>query len=160
MAEQGSGAGNPILELTRSFQFSAAHRMHNPRFSAVENARLYGRCNHPSGHGHTYRLAVTLRGVVTPGAGELKESAALPDVVRAVILDRFDHADLDTLIGPADGPTSTTEALLRLCWRLLEGALPAGRLWRLRVEETANNFFELDRAEATPVPGDSTRSRT
>jgi len=144
-------ASRPIVELTRGFRFSAAHRMHNPRFSAAENARLYGRCNHPSGHGHTYRLAVTLRGPVSAETGELEGAAALPDIVRAVILDRFDHADLNTLIGPAEGPTATTEALLRLCWRLLDPALSTGCLWRLRAEETANNFFELDRAEAAAL---------
>ena len=127
--------------------------MHNPRFDDAENARLYGRCNHPTGHGHTYRLAVTLRGPVAPDTGEVEGAAVLPDTVRAVILDRVDHADLNVLVGPADGPTSTTEALLRLCWRLLEPALPPGRLWRLRVEETANNFFELDRAEAATASG-------
>jgi hypothetical protein len=32
-----------------------------------------------------------------------------------------------------------------LFWRLLDGTLPAGRLHRLRLEETPNNFFELER---------------
>ena len=54
----------PIVEVTRTYRFSAAHRMHNPRLSAGENRRLYGRCNHASGHGHTYRLAVTIRGPI------------------------------------------------------------------------------------------------
>jgi hypothetical protein len=63
------------------------------------------------------------------------------------VLERFDQANLDDLITPADGVTSTTEVLAGVLWRILEAALPPGRLVRLRLEETPNNFFELDRGE-------------
>jgi hypothetical protein len=68
-------------------------------------------------------------------------------VVRGRVLERFDQADLDDLITPADGVTSTTEVLTLLVWRLLDETLPSGRLVRLRVEETPNNFFEMDRGD-------------
>jgi 6-pyruvoyltetrahydropterin/6-carboxytetrahydropterin synthase len=109
----------PIVELTRAYRFSAAHRMHNPRFSAEENARLYGRCNHPSGHGHTYRLRVTLRGPVDPATGRLAEDEALDRLVEERVVARLDQRNLDEVLGPGDGPTSTSEVLLRFCWRLL-----------------------------------------
>jgi 6-pyruvoyltetrahydropterin/6-carboxytetrahydropterin synthase len=137
--------GTPLVEVTHAYQFSAAHRLHSPRFSAVENARIYGRCNYPSGHGHTYRLEVTIRGPVSPGTGWIADGQRLDEVVRSEVIQRFDRMNLDVLITPADGPTSTTEVLAMLLWRILDGALPPGRLWRLRVEETPNNFFELDR---------------
>jgi 6-pyruvoyltetrahydropterin/6-carboxytetrahydropterin synthase len=140
-----SETGSPILDVTRAFRFSAAHRLHNPRFSPEENARLYGRCNNPNGHGHTYRLEVTIRGAVSPDTGWVEGWPTLEAVVRASVLDRFDRANLDHEITPQDGPTSTTEVLVGLIWRLLEGRLPAGGLHRLRLEETPNNFFELDR---------------
>jgi 6-pyruvoyltetrahydropterin/6-carboxytetrahydropterin synthase len=135
------------VEVTQDFRFAAAHRMHNPRFSAEENRRLYGRCNHPSGHGHTYRLAVTIRGAISPETGRLDDGERLAAVVQARVLDRVDQADLDGLITPADGVTSTTEVLAGVLWRILEAALPPGRLVRLRLEETPNNFFELDRGD-------------
>jgi 6-pyruvoyltetrahydropterin/6-carboxytetrahydropterin synthase len=121
--------------------------MHNPRFSAEENRRVYGRCNHPNGHGHTYRLEVTIRGPISPDSGRLEDGDRLPDVVRTRLLDRFDQANLDALLTPADGVTSTTEVLAGVLWRILDAALPSGRLARLRVEETPNNFFEMDREE-------------
>jgi 6-pyruvoyltetrahydropterin/6-carboxytetrahydropterin synthase len=139
----------PIVEATQVFRFSAAHRMHNPRLSAEENRRLYGRCNHENGHGHTYRVAVTLRGPVSRETGRLEGRDGLPDIVRTRVLDRFDQANLDNLITPADGVTSTTEVLTGVLWRLLDDTLPPGRLVRLRVEETPNNFFELDRGDRT-----------
>lgn len=145
MAEsfKSQSAAPPVVEVTRRYRFSAAHRMHNPRFGAEENALLYGRCNHASGHGHTYRLSVTLRGPVGADTGSVEGRDGLDHLVADRLLARLDQANLDELITAADGPTSTTEALLRLCWRLLAPALPAGRLWRLRVDETPNNSFEL-----------------
>ena len=144
----------PLVEVTRGYQFSAAHRLHNPRFSAAENARIYGRCNNPSGHGHTYRLAVTIRGTVSSETGWIEDGQHLEEAVQTEILQRVDRMDLNLLITAADGPTSTTEALATLLWRLLDRVLPSGRLWRLRVEETPNNFFELNREGA----GGSTRA--
>jgi 6-pyruvoyltetrahydropterin/6-carboxytetrahydropterin synthase len=135
----------PVVEVTRAYQFSAAHRLHNPRFDPVENARLYGRCNNPSGHGHTYRLEVTIRGPVSPDTGRVEDAYHLDALVYDRIVSRFDRANLDDLITPPDGPTSTTEVVAGLLWRLLESAVPAGRLHRLRLEETPNNFLELER---------------
>jgi 6-pyruvoyltetrahydropterin/6-carboxytetrahydropterin synthase len=137
----------PVVEVTQPFRFSAAHRMHNPRLSAEENRRLYGRCNHVNGHGHTYRLAVTIRGPIADETGSVEGGELLADVVRRQVLERFDQANLDDLITAADGVTSTTEILTCVVWRLLDEGLPSGRLVRLRVEETPNNFFELDRGD-------------
>lgn len=137
--------GVPVVEVTRSYEFSAAHRLHNPRFSLADNARIYGRCNNPNGHGHTYRLQVTVRGPVSTETGWVEGGQLLDALVRTQVLRGFDRMNLDLLITPADGPTSTTEVLAAVLWRSLDGALPAGRLCHLRLEETPNNFFDLDR---------------
>lgn len=142
----------PVVVVTRGYRFSAAHRLHTPRFSAGENARIYGRCNSPNGHGHTYRLEVAIRGSVSPETGWVQDGPLLDAVVRQRVLERFDRSNLDLLIAPEDGPTSTTEVLAGLIWRILDGALPVGRLSRLRLEETPNNFFELDR-DCVGAPG-------
>ena len=138
-------AGAPLVEVTRGYQLSAAHRLHSARFSAAENSRIYGRCNNPSGHGHTYRLQVTIRGPVSSATGWIADGEILDTVVQTEILQRFDRTNLNMLVSPANGPTATTEVLAALFWRILDGALPSWRLWRLRLEETPNNFFELDR---------------
>jgi 6-pyruvoyltetrahydropterin/6-carboxytetrahydropterin synthase len=141
------------VEVSRRYRFSAAHRLRRAGLTPEENARLYGRCSHPSGHGHTYQLSVTLRGAVEPESGTLAGMAGLDGLVAERLLARLDQENLDQVITPADGPTSTTEALLRLCWRVLADALPPGQLRRLRVEETANNFFELE-ADGCSGPAD------
>ncbi|MBI4537301.1 MAG: 6-carboxytetrahydropterin synthase [candidate division NC10 bacterium] len=144
---EGDGGGRPVVEVTYPLGFGAAHRMHNPRFGAEENRRMYGKCNHPGGHGHTYRLEVTIRGPVDLATGRVADGDLVEGLVRRTLLDRFDHRSLDDLITQADGPTSTTEVVTGLLWRILDAAFPPGRLWRLRVEETANNFFEMNRQD-------------
>ncbi len=139
------GVGDPVVEVTQTYQFSAAHRLHNPHFSLTENERIYGRCNNPNGHGHTYRLEVTIRGPVLPRTGRIEDGGVLDEVVRTQILQRFDRMNLDLLLSTEDGPTSTTEVLAGVLWRLLDAALPVGRLRHVRLEETPNNFFDLDR---------------
>jgi 6-pyruvoyltetrahydropterin/6-carboxytetrahydropterin synthase len=143
-----------VVAVTHTLHFSAAHRMHNPRLSAAENQRLYGRCNHPGGHGHTYRVDVTVRGPIAPDTGQLAAPRDLKRVLEETVFARFDQGNLDALIGPGDGITSTTEVLTGVLWRLLEAEVPAGCLHRIRVEETPNNFFEQDaRPGSAPGPG-------
>ena len=55
-----------MVYLTRRYRFSASHRLHNDALTAEENARVYGKCNNPYGHGHNYALEVTVAGPVDP----------------------------------------------------------------------------------------------
>jgi 6-pyruvoyltetrahydropterin/6-carboxytetrahydropterin synthase len=55
----------PIVRLSRTFNVSAAHRLHSVHLSDEENAKLYGPCNRPHGHGHNYKITVSLAGQVS-----------------------------------------------------------------------------------------------
>ena len=48
--------------VTRRVHFNAAHRLHNPKFSAEWNRATYGPCNNPNFHGHNYELELTVEG--------------------------------------------------------------------------------------------------
>ncbi len=39
----------PRIAVYRHEHFNAAHRIHNPDLSDSDNARIYGKCNNPSG---------------------------------------------------------------------------------------------------------------
>src|SRR5205085_4850075 len=43
-----------MVELTQSFEFSAAHRLHAPSLPEAQNRSIFGKCNNPRGHGHNY----------------------------------------------------------------------------------------------------------
>ena len=76
--------------------------------------------------------------------GQLTVPRDMKRVLEETVFSRFDQGNLDALIGPGDGVTSTTEVLTGVLWRLLEAELPPGCLHRIRVQETPNNFFERD----------------
>jgi 6-pyruvoyltetrahydropterin/6-carboxytetrahydropterin synthase len=125
----------------RRYLVSASHRLHTEALSADENRTTYGKCNNPHGHGHNYVVEVLVGGAVNPETGMVVDMVALDEVVRARVIERFDHANLnlDPLFA---NRVPTTENLCRAVFGLLKDALPGGELERVRVEETENNFFE------------------
>jgi 6-pyruvoyltetrahydropterin/6-carboxytetrahydropterin synthase len=127
----------------RRYTISASHRLHADAFSPEQNRTLYGKCNNPHGHGHNYVVEVLVGGEVDPETGMVINLAALDKVLRARVVDRFDHSNLN--LDPLFvNRVPTTENLCRVVFGLMKNALPAGCLERVRVEETENNFFECE----------------
>src|SRR5215469_3065763 len=126
--------------LTRRYQFSASHRLHNPELSDAENRTTYGKCNNPYGHGHNYALEVTIAGQVDARTGMICDLMELDSFVRRQVLDRFDQEHLNALPQFAE-EVPTTENLCAEVFRLLEPFSPA-QLEKVRLEETMLNSFE------------------
>ncbi|MGD0547099.1 MAG: 6-carboxytetrahydropterin synthase [Terracidiphilus sp.] len=127
----------------RRSTISASHRLHSDALSAEENRSTYGKCNHPHGHGHNYVVEVLVGGEVDPETGMVIDMAALDGVVRSRVIERFDHSNLN--LDPLFvNRVPTTENLSRAVFALLKDSLPAGKLERVRIEETENNFFECE----------------
>ena len=127
----------------RRYMLSASHRLHADALSAEANRETYGKCNNPHGHGHNYVVEVLVAGAVDPETGMVINLVLLDELVHAQVIERFDHANLnlDPLFA---NRVPTTENLSREVFALLRDALPNGKLERVRVEETENNFFECN----------------
>jgi 6-pyruvoyltetrahydropterin/6-carboxytetrahydropterin synthase len=132
-----------IAYFGRRYTISASHRLHTDALSAEENRATYGKCNNPHGHGHNYVVEVLVAGAVDPETGMVINLVLLDELVHAQVIERFDHANLnlDPLFA---NRVPTTENLSREVFALLRDALPNGKLERVRVEETENNFFECN----------------
>jgi len=128
-----------VIELTRVYHFSAAHRLESPMLTAEENARRYGPCFRP--HGHNYYLEVTMRGEPDPVTGMVIDIGRVDDVVSATVLDHVDHRSLEE-VPRLGGVITTGESLARAFWDLLAPSLRPGTLARVAVVETAKNRFE------------------
>jgi len=128
------------VRLTRSYHFSAGHRLENAAVGAAENARIYGPCYRQ--HGHNYLLEITVGGTLDPATGMAADLAAVDATVQAVVLSRVDHFDLSATVPELRGVITTGENLARTFWQWLEPALRPGQLQRVAVIETANNVFE------------------
>ncbi len=125
----------------RRYMLSASHRLHADALTAEQNRSAYGKCNNPHGHGHNYVVEVLVQGDVAQETGMVVDMAALDATVGKLVVDRFDHANLN--LDPLFvNRVPTTENLCRTVFGLLRDALPAGVLERVRVEETENNSFE------------------
>jgi len=126
----------------RRYMLSASHRLHTDALSAEENRAAYGKCNNPHGHGHNYVVEVLAGGEVQAETGMVVDMAALDKTVQAMVLERFDHTNLN--LDPLFvNRVPTTENLCKAAFELLKDALPAGKLEYVRVEETENNFFQF-----------------
>lgn len=129
---------------SRSYVFSAAHRLHSPQLSDAENQAIYGKCNNPNGHGHNYTLEVRVGGTVDAATGMVIDMLQLDRTVRA-LLDTLDHKHLDREVAGFAEHTSTAEHLVVYLWDALAPRLE-GRLRHLRLWETKKNVFEYEGA--------------
>ena len=132
--------GEPCVQLGRRYHFSASHRLHSPRLSEEENFRVYGKCNNPHGHGHNYRLEVTVSGRVDPSTGMVCNLVDLDGFVESEILARFGHQNLNTLAEFAN-EVPTTENLCVAIYDILRRGFRHAHLERVRMEETMMNSF-------------------
>jgi 6-pyruvoyltetrahydropterin/6-carboxytetrahydropterin synthase len=140
-ADVYNGEGRHMVSLTKTFTFSAAHRLHSPALSEDENRTVFGKCNNLHGHGHNYELEVTVRGDIDPRTGMIIDLATLMQIVHQEVIERFDHKHLNEDTAEFRTLNPTGENIARVIWTLLKPRLGA-QLTRVGVWETPKNFFE------------------
>jgi len=121
-------------------EFSAARRTSSPHLSDSENAKLFGVASSPMGHGHNYRLGVTLTGKVAPDTGQIiskNQSHAALEAHRLML----DYKNLNAEVPQLAGSPITTECLARFAWQRLSADLPVSRV---RLNETRQFFAEYN----------------
>jgi 6-pyruvoyltetrahydropterin/6-carboxytetrahydropterin synthase len=132
-----------MIALTRRYAFPAAHVLRSSALSDDENARVYGKCANPGGHGHDYGLEVSVSGPVDALSGRIVDRAALDAIVEEHVLDRFGHRLLND--DPAFGDrVPTAENIALQVHRILAGPIARLgdlRLYRVRLQETRKNSF-------------------
>ncbi len=134
----------PTVTVTRRLKFNAAHRVHNPALSDEENRRTFGKCNNPHGHGHNYTLDVSVAGEVDPNTGYVFDLSRLKDLVTREVVDLVDHHNLNVDVSFMHDVIPTAENMIVQMWRILEGKIRPGRLVRLVLWETENNYVEYN----------------
>lgn len=138
---------NNTMHLTRSYDFCAAHRLHAPHLPASENEQRYGKCGNPAGHGHNYKLDVTLEGEPNPQTGQLVALPELDQLVEETIIDRFDHKHLNEDCAEFKDLIPTSENFAKVIFDLLNPLLdsPHSHLAKVGLHETYKNYFEVER---------------
>jgi 6-pyruvoyltetrahydropterin/6-carboxytetrahydropterin synthase len=131
-----------MVFVTRKAHFSAAHRLYNPKFTDEENERVFDKCNNPRGHGHNYTIEVTVAGEPAEDTGYVIDLKQLADVIEREILSKFDHKHLNYDVPELSGIIPTAENIALVSWKLLEPHIDHGKLWKVRIAESDNNYAE------------------
>lgn len=132
------------VSFNRVYTFSAAHRLHSGKLSDEQNEQVYEKCNNLFGHGHDYYLEVSITGNPDNQTGMI---IPLPELDYKVekVLSALNYKHLDNEISHFKFLPSTGENIIQYLWRHLDKELGVGRLYHLKLWETKNNYFELDK---------------
>ncbi|XP_006151068.1 6-pyruvoyl tetrahydrobiopterin synthase isoform X1 [Tupaia chinensis] len=123
MSAAGS-RGRRQARLSRLVSFSASHRLHCKSLSDEENLKLFGKCNNPNGHGHNYKVVVTVHGEIDPVTGMVMNLTDLKKYMEEAIMKPLDHKNLDLDVPYFANVVSTTENVAVYIWENLQKCLP------------------------------------
>jgi len=126
----------------RKEHFNAAHRLNNPNWDEATNKRVFGKCNNPSYHGHNYELIIKLSGTPDPATGYVYDLKLLSDLVKEVVLDRFDHKNLNLDTAEFKDLNPTAENIVVVIYDLLRAKIDNKYDLQIRLFETERNFAE------------------
>jgi 6-pyruvoyltetrahydropterin/6-carboxytetrahydropterin synthase len=133
-----------MIHITRRERFNAAHRLFRADFDDAKNLEVFGKCSNPNWHGHNYIMYVTVAGPVNPATGFLLNLKWLSELIRTEVIEKIDHRNINLEVPFMEGKLASTENLAIAVWEVLEPhVLSAGAtLFKIRIEETENNFVE------------------
>lgn len=128
--------------LTKVYSFSAAHRLHNDKFSDQKNLEIFGKCNNLNGHGHDYSLELTIGGEIDSETGMIIDITKLDELV-GVVVDELDHKRLDIEIDHFSEVRASGENIAKYLWDKIVVLIPKpSYLSHVRLWETSENFFD------------------
>lgn len=140
-----------MVRVTQQFEFSASHRLHCEQLSDEENRELFGKCNNVNGHGHNYRVDVTVASpaeieddsnVLPPAGHQATPLTQIEAIVKQSIIDRFDHKHLNLDCEEFASLNPTVENIAIVIWELLEPEIRPLKLLGIRVFETPKTWAE------------------
>ena len=130
----------PRAYLTRVASFSAAHILHSDKLTEKENREIYGKCNNPNGHGHNYKVEVTVFGDVDAKTGMVVNLTDLSSYIDEAVVRVLDHKNIDLDVPYfRSGVVSTVENIAVFIWHQMKAFLP-DLLYEVKVHETEKNI--------------------
>ncbi len=128
------------VRITRAEEFSASHRLYSQGLSEHENEKIFGKCANPNGHGHNYRIEVTLRGEPNSDTGMVFNLSDLKRIIREEIVDKVDHKNLNMDVDFLRGIVPTAENLAVKFYEVLSTKIPGDLLYEVKLIETPGNW--------------------
>lgn len=128
--------------LTATFEFAASHRLNDPNRTPAENQIFFGKCNKINGHGHNYRVAVSIVISTDIAFG----MADLEEIVDRVVIERFDHMNLNIDCPEFRATNPSVEHIAAVCFDLLKEPLAkhSAELKSVRLWETSKTSATVE----------------
>jgi len=130
------------LSVFRKTHFNAAHRLHNPAWTAEKNKEIFGLCNNANYHGHNYDLTIKVTGPIDPETGYVVDMKWLKDLVDAEVSDRFDHKNLNLDTFEFENLNPTAENIAVVIWNILRPKLHTHLELTVILYETERNYVQ------------------
>jgi len=135
-----------MLYVSRKEHFNAAHKLYNPAWSKEKNAEVFGPCANENWHGHNFDLIVTVKGLPDPDTGFVIDLKKLSLLIRAEVIEKLDHKNLNVDVDFMKGKLASCENLAVGIWQILEPKISSisnfGKLHSIRLFETPRNYVE------------------
>ena len=130
------------VKVSRKEHFNAAHRLFRADWPDAKNDKVFGKCNNPHYHGHNYELVVSVTGEPDPETGYVLDMKALSDLIRADVLSKFDHKNLNLDTEYFKDLNPTAENIAVVIWRILRQKIDSKLELKITLHETERNFVE------------------
>ncbi len=131
------------VSVFRTEHFNAAHRLVNPAWDQEKNEEVFGKCALPNFHGHNYEVRVKVTGEVDPSTGFVMDLKVLSELIVAMVVDRFDHKNLNLDTEEFRELNPTTENFVVVIYHLLRPLIAEHLDIQVRLYETPRNFAEF-----------------
>ena len=128
----------------RKANFNSAHRLYRKDWSDEKNKAIFGLCANPNWHGHNYTLEVKLIGEIDPETGYVIDLKILNDIIKEVVMDKFDHMNLNMDVPEFEHLIPTGENIVVVIYNLLREKLESKYDLKIKLWETENNVVECD----------------
>ena len=131
------------ISVFRKEHFNAAHRLHNPDWSAEKNKEIFGLCNNANYHGHNYELIIQITGTINPETGYVIDMKDLSDLAQVEVLKKFDHKNLNLDVPEFKNLNPSAENIAIVIYHKLRVKIAAELDLKIRLYETERNFVEF-----------------
>jgi 6-pyruvoyltetrahydropterin/6-carboxytetrahydropterin synthase len=125
------------LHFSEKFEFAAMHKLWNDAFSEERNFEVFGKCAHPTGHGHNYIVDVT---VSLPADAAAFETGRFQQTVETELISLLDHKNLNADLDEFRETIPTVENLATFAWRCLVGKFDPAQLHSVTVWESDRTY--------------------
>ncbi len=126
----------------RKEHFNAAHRLYRKDWDDKKNAEVFGLCSNPLYHGHNYYLEVKVTGEVDPETGYVIDLKILKEIIKAEVLEKFDHRNLNEDTVEFQDLNPTAENIVWVIYEKIRKKLDLKLELAVRLYETERNFVE------------------